>query len=279
MKIHLICDSNWSTGSIAKDLVACLPDKDLRLHHWGDHREFPDDELLIGFTLTTCARWPNTRGRNAIHVCCGPLELSLPEVRDYIDTRPPLFFGGVSQECTRALPGVYGALLPGSARAGRFERRKRPGRRIAGFIGHPQTQNVQVSGPAKRPEWLLEICARYNLTPKFSNADYTYETMQDFYDGVDYLFCTSTSEGGPLGPFEAALCGVPAISTKVGFWGESDMGGYFSSVDDSAIDVALTNAAELADQQFDKMKLVCAESTANLWRTAIDFVAEGIKCR
>ena len=280
MKIHLICDPDWSTGVIAKDLIALMPDKDLRIHSWSNYTEFPDSDLLICFTLTTGARWFTTRRRNSIHLCNGPLELQLPEVQSAMALGSNLFFGGVSKECCQGVqkfaPGSYAHLLPASARAGRFQRRSRPGKRIAGFVGHPYPLNIQVSGPVKRPDWFFAICERHNLVPRFSNADYTYETMQEFYDGVDYLFCTSSSEGGPLGPFEAALCGVPVISTKVGFWGECNMGGYFSTIDDPEIDRSLARASELADEQFAKMQSVCMESMVPIWRSAIDLVTSGL---
>ena len=271
MKIHLICDPVWSTGVIAKDLMACIPDKDLHLHHWGHFREFPDDEVLICFTLTICTRWPHTRKRNSIHVCCGPCELEIPDVKEYFSTKPPLFFAGVSNESRDLISHTYAYTLPASARAGRFTRGRRPGKRIAGFVGNPNA-----SSSIKRPEWFLRICRLHGLTPVFSNTDYTYESMQNFYDGIDYLFVTSSTEGGPLGPFEAALCGVPVISTKVGFWGECGMGGYFSDPDDPAIGAWLACANELSEKQHEIALNVSTEKLAPIWRSAIDLVARGI---
>jgi len=40
--------------------------------------------------------------------------------------------------------------------------------------------------------------------------------MPKFYSDVDVHICTSLSEGGPYPMFEAASCGIPLISTKVG---------------------------------------------------------------
>ena len=36
------------------------------------------------------------------------------------------------------------------------------------------------------------------------------------YADIDALICCSEFEGGPLGIFEAAACGVPVLTTKVG---------------------------------------------------------------
>ncbi|WP_041580321.1 glycosyltransferase [Bacillus sp. 1NLA3E] len=42
------------------------------------------------------------------------------------------------------------------------------------------------------------------------------EKMTEFYQGLDCFICSSKSEGHPNPVFEAAACGVPIISTKVG---------------------------------------------------------------
>lgn len=280
MKIHLICDPGWSTGVMAKDLIALMPDKNMVIHPWGNYALFPEDDLLICFSATTLARWPVSRRRNAIHLCVHPHEVLIPEFQDPECQQTPLFLAGMSRECRDAMqsafPKNYAHFLPVTARAGRFQRRKRPGIKVAGFIGRPQAQNMQITGPAKRPEWFREICNLHGLTPQFSHADYSYENMQEFYDSIDVLFCTSSSEGGPLGPFEAALCGVPVISTKVGLWGECNMNGYFSTITDPAIRESLEYADQLADEQFNRMQSVTMEAVAPIWRSAIDLLVSQI---
>lgn len=42
------------------------------------------------------------------------------------------------------------------------------------------------------------------------------EKMAEYYQGLDCFICSSISEGHPNPVFEAAACGVPIISTKVG---------------------------------------------------------------
>jgi hypothetical protein len=44
----------------------------------------------------------------------------------------------------------------------------------------------------------------------------TQEEMVCFYQGVDVQICASRSEGGPHPLLEAAACGIPLISTRVG---------------------------------------------------------------
>jgi glycosyltransferase involved in cell wall biosynthesis len=278
MKIRIICDPDWSTGSIAKDLAELMPFHDIKIHSWRDYAYFPSDELLVCFSMLLTCRWPNIRTRNSIHLCCHPHEVSEPEVRNLITQNTHLFWGGVSRECRDVVqnnvPGSYVHLLPASVRANRFTRKKRPGKRIAGFIGRPYAQNIQITGGIKHPDKFLEICRTHQLTPRFSNQDYTYDTMQSFYDEIDYLICTSSSEGGPLGPFEAAMCGVPVISTKVGFWGECDMGGYFANAYDPMIALHLMNSEELASQQFTKTRSVSMEALLPSWEAAIQLVGK-----
>ena len=44
----------------------------------------------------------------------------------------------------------------------------------------------------------------------------TQEEMVAFYQGVDAQICASRTEGGPHPLLEAAACGIPLISTRVG---------------------------------------------------------------
>lgn len=273
MKVRIICDPDWSTGSIAKDLIHLLPHHNMEMHSWRDYAHFPDDQALLCFSLTLTSRWEHTRRKNAIHICCHPHEPPLDEFQNVVKSGTNLFMGGVSRECQRvlqaAVPNSFVHYLPATARSTRFHRRARPGRNIAGFIGRPTAQNIQITGGIKHPEVFSEICRTYGLMPKFSNQDYTYATMQEFYDSIDYLICTSSSEGGPLGPFEAALCGVPVLSTKVGLWGESKMEGYFDGLHDPRIAHWLTNSAALAKHQGIQMQSLCMENLVPLWDSAI----------
>lgn len=272
--VQIVCDPNWSTGSIAKDLVQLFPEFSPRIHPWTTYIPFPDDVPLICFVSSTCIHWPFTRRKNALHICCHPHELRMHDLREHSS----LFWGGVSQECCdtlcREIPGSDPKLVAASARKKRFKRRPRPGKKIAGFIGYPDIRDTQVTGSIKRPDWFLRVCELHRLTPLFSNHDYTYETMQDYYDRIDYLICPSAAEGGPLGPFEAALCGVPVISTKVGFWGECEMDGYFTDPSDPAINYAIQNAGILAEHQFRQMDRFCMESLAPLWRNALQHIVD-----
>lgn len=131
----------------------------------------------------------------------------------------------------------------------RLERRSpRPVRR-AGFIGFPQAELVEVTGPTKRPEMFREICAAAGVIPVYSEKRYTYETMQQFYDSIDVLICTSAIDGGPLPPLEAIAAGVPALSTDVGCVHDYELPGRFCTVAD-AVSTLQHGIDGLADAQY-----------------------------
>lgn len=52
-------------------------------------------------------------------------------------------------------------------------------------------------------------------TPDPSTAMDT-QTLRAYYNSCDVFLCTSSAEGGPHGPFEAAACGCAVLSTDVG---------------------------------------------------------------
>ncbi len=56
-------------------------------------------------------------------------------------------------------------------------------------------------------------------TPNPSTAMDT-EALRAYYNSCDVFLCTSSAEGGPQGPFEAAACGCAVLSTDVGQVGD-----------------------------------------------------------
>jgi glycosyltransferase involved in cell wall biosynthesis len=50
----------------------------------------------------------------------------------------------------------------------------------------------------------------------WSNSIISQEEMNNFYNSIDVLIVASIKEGQPMPPVEAAACGIPTISTKVG---------------------------------------------------------------
>lgn len=218
-----ICDPGWSTGNIVKGLQATLPDWHIEMHDWREgFMDHTHHDAVVCLSMTGPARNPHWCTKRIAHVLCGPGELDLPEVR-VLRLPPGIVLGGVSRECADLIRAAYPQadsvhVIPGFAHPGVFTFRDRPDTPIhrAGFVGSSVTQNMQVSGPAKRPEMFREICEKAGVEAVFSEQKYHFEDMQQFYDSIDVLISTSTREGGPFSPIEAIACGVPALSTDVG---------------------------------------------------------------
>lgn len=92
-----------------------------------------------------------------------------------------------------------------------FQTREITSIKKAGIIGNPKQQTS-----LKRFDMFQEICEKTNIEPIYIfGKDYKLNNM--LYEGIDLLMYTSTMEGAGLGLLEAACCGIPVISTKVGY--------------------------------------------------------------
>ena len=57
-----------------------------------------------------------------------------------------------------------------------------------------------------------DICRRGGFVPVYIHG----KEIKDMYSDIDALICCSELEGGPLGIFEAASCGIPVLTRPVG---------------------------------------------------------------
>lgn len=186
-------------------------------------------DAVASFTLNSPHAWPELANHGVI--CCGEVDITLNKGRKILGRR----LGAVSPETCLALTRkVTGSIriLPTSVRLGRFKRREARPIRMLGWCGVPASGKY-FGSDLKRHRWFEEIVSKAGVSGKVSNRDYTYETMQTFYDSVDMLVCTSISEGGPLPVFEAIACGVPVISTDVGLVKEFSSIPKFENVDEA----------------------------------------------
>jgi len=121
-----------------------------------------------------------------------------------------------------------------------------------GFIGHyPNTPEdidncprIRAQNETKRPQMFLDICEASNAEPVLINGYSITADAKQIYGDIDLLICCSTHESGPLGVFEAAACGIPVLSTRVGLIGMVDGMKFISSVDDVKSFLENTNLTE-----------------------------------
>jgi len=240
LRALFICDPNWSTGNVVRGLAVALPRMRIELHDWSQPYGDSDHDVVICMSITGPARNPSWCTPRIASVLCGPGEMLLDDVKP-LSFSPGVVLAGVSNECAELLRVAYPQAAavyttPGFAHPTNFVRRNRIGPiHRAGFVGRSTAQNMQVSGPVKRPEMFKEICARAGVEPVFTEQDYRFEDMQRFYDSVDVVISTSSAEGGPFSPIEAIACGVPSLSTDVGIIHDMELPGRFETVEEAAV--------------------------------------------
>jgi hypothetical protein len=251
----LIVDANWSTGSIAKDLQYISKSRHISYLDWAKYIEPIELEQIISeydsvaaFCLSSPHGWPLLAKHGV--VCCGKIEV------DWIKDKKLLgdCFGAVSYEtycelAKLAVKPIY--YTPVSARISRFTPRKEASPiKTLGWCGVPVSAQNFGGIDAKRFSMFEEIVAKTGLESRVSNQEYTYANMQEFYDSIDLLVCTSSTEGGPLGVFEAIACGVPVISTDVGLVKEMDSIRKFDTVQMACDFIEKLNHQELLLQKY-----------------------------
>ena len=241
--VLLIADEQWSTGSMAKDLQQLSTEWDVSIWDWRNYPEraeelFNEYDAVIGLTLFTPAGWTLLSRTTA--VCCHPYEPRWLGVRGEPGNLKCAVLGGQSAETCAVLAGRYSdrriMYTPVSARLDRFNRRMPGGELVTlGFCGKSGAAVNFYGEDMKRHGMFTELVRQTGLKGLTSEADYTYDTMQSFYDKIDMLVCPSATEGGPLGVFEAMACGVPVISTAVGLVREFPAMRFFATVEEARL--------------------------------------------
>jgi len=129
----------------------------------------------------------------------------------------PLFCGITEQVCEniRKEYNLQGDLTPIGVDTDHFPwNRKVTKIKRAGFIGKLST-NTEWNA-TKRPEMFLKICEKAGIEPVFIH-DRDLNLNDKLYEDIDLLMYTSTHEGVATGICEAGACGIPVITTKVGY--------------------------------------------------------------
>jgi glycosyltransferase involved in cell wall biosynthesis len=79
---------------------------------------------------------------------------------------------------------------------------------IIGTVG-----DIEEYNRIKGFDMFIDICRRGGFEPVYI---FGRDGKSELYDGMDALICCSQLEGGPLGIFEAASCGIPVLTRRVG---------------------------------------------------------------
>lgn len=79
---------------------------------------------------------------------------------------------------------------------------------IVGWSGNPNNK-------IKNINFIKNVCKKANVKLKIAHK-LNRKQLNDWYNKIDIVIISSTSEGGPLALLESGACGVPVISTPVG---------------------------------------------------------------
>ena len=255
--VLMVAGEKWSTGSIVRDLRH-ISKWHVDLLDWSApptdlEQILREYDSVISFSLASASPWP-ALNRHGV-VCCGAIDLELLRRRGWKPWGE--HFGCVSRdtyaELTKLPLSQSVQYTPASARVSRFTRNlARPIKRL-GWCGVPASAKYFGFVDAKHFSLFEEIAKAAGLEFLVSYQNYTYATMQSFYDAVDLLVCSSSTEGGPLPPFEAIACGVPVISTNVGLIKEMATIPTFETVQQAVEIIAGLQPQATADQQYQEL--------------------------
>ena len=94
-------------------------------------------------------------------------------------------------------------------------------RHFAGITGRGGRQDDWKSRAERINNWFIPICTNARVTGHLidtrGNFRVPREKMPRLYNQLHVFMCTFSSAGGPLTLLEAASCGLPIISTDVGY--------------------------------------------------------------
>lgn len=89
---------------------------------------------------------------------------------------------------------------------------------VVGWVGNTDRQEKNFHIVQKLKSLKLPVVIKSIETTKKMSADdlMSKERMRDFYHGIDFYLICSSFEGTPNPALEAAACGIPLLSTRVG---------------------------------------------------------------
>ena len=246
-RIALWTETIWAIGRISRAIQKYVRDAEVDIYDWSDGRRnnllftktWKNYDYIVTksdiFKLKDMFGYDLPDGilQKLVVISHSP-NLDHPYFREYIEVHEGPVYAGVSQETCDALRriGIRDVhWVPFGADTDIFQLTHsiRPIRRIGCICvkGHSHPQYNEV----KRPDMFEDICRRVGAEPVYICNRLTEDAT--LYQDIDLLVSCSEFESGPLGIFEAAACGVPVLTRRVGNVQNLQSVCIFSDVDDA----------------------------------------------
>jgi glycosyltransferase involved in cell wall biosynthesis len=233
-KVAVWCETKWALGRIGRAIKKYIPNVDL--YDWstnddndplwaqGGWKQY--DSIISNTSLHTLKELygievtDEMRRRFVVIAHCPRFE-GMNYFKETLKGHSPLSrYAGVSRETCREMENydVEASYTPFGADTDVFPWTHKvtgPIRRI-GIIGEVKRATDQNEKDEyvniKGMDMFADICRRGGFEPVYIFG----RDGNDLYKGIDALICCSQLEGGPLGIFEAASCGLPVLTRRVG---------------------------------------------------------------
>lgn len=289
MKIGVFCEVGWSVHRVFLGVSKQFPEHTFDFLNWSCFTyerlmEFINNsDVIITTSLVSVCGFSNLKDfpiEKVLFVCHGAGEIAEKQL-------PSGFIYGItSHHLSRLIPNNVYFFTPNGVDHTLFEYKERNGTiNQVGWCG-------ATSGGTKQVDWAIEITKHTHINldicsnvPCNENPSLwqplPFENVIEWYKTIDMLLITSIpkdwGETGPLPAFEAIVCGIPVIGTPVGNFA-SVPGPKFTTIEEGIdiINKLKENPEEvrnIAKQQYEYVMKNCTyESTAHLWKKAIDYV-------
>jgi glycosyltransferase involved in cell wall biosynthesis len=224
MKCAIWIENNWAFGRIANAFhkyaqvdIYDWRDGNATEQLWGSGERWKEYDKII--TTSIIFMFSDTKPKELIDKLVVTIhygELEHPYFYETLKVYDSIVYGGVTQDmcetmkvkgCHHVIWTPFGAdtdIFPDKYKAGR------PIHRI-GLVGSCEDPEHPYS-IGKGYKMFEDICRLGGFEPVYIRG----LVPENMFEDIDLLLCCSRCEGGPLGIFEAAVSGVPVMTTRVG---------------------------------------------------------------
>jgi glycosyltransferase involved in cell wall biosynthesis len=233
-KVAVWCETKWALGRIGTAIKKYIPNVDMydwgnpshNTAFWNDGKWKEYDSIISNTTLHSLDKLygfhpTDEMLRRFVVIAHFPRFEGMSYFQETLEKhRKESQYAGVSRETCEEMK-KYGvespAYVPFGADTDVFPLTHKvtgPIRRIGIIGGTTRTKEWAAHDEYVKNKGLLmfsDICQRGGYEPV-----YIHGKTKDLYSDIDALICCSEIEGGPLGIFEAASCGIPVLTRPVG---------------------------------------------------------------